>query len=61
MVKTTRKQREALLSVYRRAKQTKPYKDFRRSVMATFGCDNAVAVPWCDMWLIIETDGYTHS
>ena len=27
----------------------------------TFGCDGAVAVPWCGMWLCIETDGYCHS
>lgn len=27
----------------------------------TFGCDGAVALPWCGMWLCIETDGYTHS
>jgi len=23
--------------------------------------DGAVVVPWCGMWLAIETDGYTHS
>ena len=23
--------------------------------------DNVVSLPWCGMWLGIETDGYTHS
>jgi len=25
------------------------------------GCDGAVTVKWCGMWLCIERDGYTHS
>lgn len=37
------------------------YRAFRRNVHPTFGCDNAVCVPWCGMWLAIETDGYVHS
>lgn len=37
------------------------YLDFRRSVQPTFGCDGAVTVYWCGMWLCIERDGYTHS
>jgi hypothetical protein len=28
---------------------------------STVGCDGAVAVPWCGMWLCIERDGYTHT
>lgn len=37
------------------------YKQFRRRVQPTFGCDGAVALPWAGMFLCIEKDGYTHS
>ena len=37
------------------------YRQFRNLVQPTFGCDGAVTVPWCSMWLCIERDGYTHS
>lgn len=67
MVKTTRKQR---IAIHRKWKQWihpegdpvwPSYKAFRKTVRPTIGCDNAVTVPWCGMWLCIETDGYTHS
>lgn len=35
--------------------------DFLDTVQATIGCDGAVTVKWCGMWLCIEKDGYTHS
>jgi hypothetical protein len=41
--------------------RTLTYRQFRRLVQPTFGCDGAVVAPWCGMWLCIETDGYTHS
>lgn len=34
------------------------YREFRTLVHVGFDC---VMVPWCGMWLGIETDGYTHS
>jgi hypothetical protein len=37
------------------------YREFRKKVTPTFGCDGAVTVPWCGFWLCIERDGYTHS
>jgi hypothetical protein len=37
------------------------YQHFRRRVHPTFGCDEAVVIQWCGMWLIIETDGHVHS
>lgn len=37
------------------------YRQFRAMVQPTFGCDSAVAVPWCSMWIVIEVDGYAHS
>ena len=37
------------------------YRQFRATVQPTFGCDGAVAVQWCGMWVCIERDGYAHS
>ena len=37
------------------------YRQFRKTISPTFGCDGAVVVPWCGMWLCIERDGYVHS
>jgi len=34
------------------------YREFRRTVQGGAGC---IMVPWCNMWLGIEPDGYTHS
>lgn len=75
MVQLTHDQRRALLRVYQRDRirlimqygKLLPnpygwsYRAFRRSVCSTFGCDGAVTVFWCGMWLCIERDGYVHS
>lgn len=40
------------------------YRQFRRTVVPAAGgyCgENYILVPWCGMWLGIETDGHTHS
>ena len=37
------------------------YRQLRRAAVATFGCDESIALPWCDMWLCVELDGYVHS
>lgn len=37
------------------------YRQFRAGIHPTFGCDDAVIVQWCGMWLCIEKDGYCHS
>lgn len=60
MVKTTRQQRLAIKRVYERDKNG-TYRELRGKLQPTFGCDGAVALPWCGMWLCIERDGYTHS
>lgn len=66
----TREQRVALKQVYDRGpirpslvgpNWTGPgltYRQFRRNARPGFDC---LMVPWCGMWLGIETDGYTHS
>ena len=63
-MKTTRQQREALKAVYDRSNEwwgnNKPatYREFRRTAQFSFDC---LMVPAANMWLGIETDGYTHS
>ena len=65
----TKEQRTALKKVYDRQPIYSPliengyrraisYREFRRTVRKGFGC---IMVPWCNMWLGIEPDGYTHS
>lgn len=61
MVRTTREQRVALKDAYDRWAEAGTYRQFRKTVQATFAMDHAVVVPWCGIWLCIETDGYTHS
>ena len=39
----------------------KSFLAFRRTVQPTIGMDDAVVVEWTNIWLVIETDGYTHS
>jgi hypothetical protein len=63
----TREQREGLKRVFDRPlEDSAPYKyppsylQFRRSVQTT-GYDSCVMIKWCNIWLGIETDGYTHS
>jgi hypothetical protein len=57
----TRAQRE---SVYRKytanADGATSYRAFRRRLRPAIGLD-CVMLPWCGMWLGIETDGHTHS
>ena len=34
------------------------YRQFRKTARQGYDC---IMVPWCGMWLGIESDGYTHS
>lgn len=56
----TPRQRYSLALVFRREWATKPvsYRDFRWTVRYGSGC---IMVPFANMWLGIEPDGYTHS
>ena len=59
MTRLTKPQMRAIL---RKAQQADlSYRQLRRGAQPTSGCDDAIALPWCGMWLCIETDGYTHS
>lgn len=59
MVKTTKEQRKAILRLAIRSGGD--YRALRKAACPTIGCDNAIVLHWCNMWLCIETDGYTHS
>lgn len=66
MLILTKEQRKALKRIFDRApiyKNEVPvtYKQFRKTVQPTFGCDGCVMVHWANMWLGIERNGYTHS
>lgn len=63
----TRAQREAVKKYYDReygelrGSERASYREYRRRVMPTIGCDDAIVIPFCRMWIIVETDGYAHS
>jgi len=71
MHKWTREQKQALHNIFMRDERSvkgptitirsdpRSYLTFRRTAYHShMGC---VMVPWSDMWLGIEPDGYTHS
>ena len=58
MFPITRKQREALLRIYRRGTDGRTYREIRRAVLPGHDC---IMLQWAGMWLGIERDGYTHS
>jgi len=67
-MKITKQQQIRLLEVFKRVVDNrdqqpalKSFLRFRRTIRVTFGCDDAITVNWCDIWLCIETDGYCHS
>lgn len=57
----TKEQRKAVYRKWRQDSQGLSYRSFRERAVPVFAGDGAIAVPWCGMWLCIETDGYTHS
>jgi hypothetical protein len=57
----TEPQYNKLVDKWRQADEGRTFTAFLESVQPTFGCDGAVAVRWCGMWLCIERDGYCHS
>ncbi len=62
MVKTTRPQRKAIKRVFDRHEIKGSYLTFRRTVLpAPFDNCLMVHLPSANIWLGIETDGYTHS
>ena len=60
-MRITKQQAQSLYNRWVQNDQGVSYLVFRRSVEQTFGCDDAIVVKWCGMWLCIETDGYCHT
>jgi len=61
MTNTTRAQREAIFRKWSINPMGLTYRAFRQTAKPTYGMDGAIVLPWCNMWLAIERDGYTHS
>lgn len=76
MTPLTKPQRQAVKRVYDRTRtygrqnawrpsslseRPNTYRRFRAMVQPMYGGGGAVILPWGDMWLAIEPDGYTHS
>ncbi len=71
MVRTTREQRKTLKrkwleqNRWREASEwdwgTLTYRAFRRKAQPYFDNSGCIMVPWCGMWVWIETDGYAHT
>ena len=58
----TKQQRKAIKRKYDQdPDNARSYREFRSRVVPEFCSGGAVMLPWCNMWLGIETDGYTHS
>ena len=57
-MKLTKDQQRSLLRKWKQDDQGMTYLQFRRTVM-DYG--DFVMVKWCQMYLGIERDGYTHS
>lgn len=58
MTYLTRAQRESVYRLWCRSSQGMSYRAFRKTV---HGCFDYVMVQWCNMYMGIELDGYTHS
>ena len=69
MVRTTKAQRKTLKrkcieqnrGLSRNLRTLVSYRAFRRTVETLLGGNGCIMVPWCGMWLGIETDGYAHT
>lgn len=58
ITKITKEQQIAIKRKYHQDNQGLTYLQFRRTVQRGYGC---LMLHWCNMWLGIEPDGYTHS
>jgi hypothetical protein len=60
-IELTFEQMKALFRSWKRDNSGMTWSAFSNSVKPTIGCNGAVTVLWCHMWLCIETDGYCHT
>jgi hypothetical protein len=61
MMRLTKPQQESLKRKWMFWNENESYLKFRRDVQEVFMGEGAVCVRWNGMWLVIESDGYTHS
>ena len=61
MVKTTRKQRESLLHIYKWHEIKGSYRDFRKRLKLELFGDAVMIQTDSGMWIGIELDGYRHT
>lgn len=55
----TKPQRQAIYKLYcRDSNGHGTYKAFRKKVQQGYDC---IMIHWCNMWVGIEADGYTHT
>jgi len=59
-MRLTKSQLQSLHKKWQIDPQNITFMKFRRTVAPMIACDAAV-VHWGNMWLVIETDGYTHT
>ena len=57
----TKQQQQSLKRKWMFWNEDRSYLKFRRSVQEVFMGEGAICVQWNGMWLVIESDGYTHS
>lgn len=57
----TPEQKAAAFRKWKQNDQDMTWAEFFHTAEHTFGCDGAIAIKWCDMWLCIEEDGYCHT
>jgi len=61
-MKLTKAQSKAVLAKYRdNPDGFSSYLSFRRQVVPMAFITGPAVLPWCGMFLAVETDGYTHS
>ena len=57
----TDKQLSKLWKKWRQSHQGVSFGDFLKGAQPTIGCNDAIIVQWCGMWLCIEKDGSCHT
>jgi len=57
----TDEQKIAIINRWKHDDQGMTLEEFTATAETTVGMDDAIVIKWCNMWLAIEADGYTHS
>lgn len=60
-MRLSKQQQQSLKRKWTFWNEGRSYLKFRRSVQEVFMGEGAICVQWNGMWLVIESDGYTHT